>query len=223
MKENISEKERFFSKVSHDLRGSFTSILGFGDILNDPNEILTSEEKSEFTNRISKQSRDTYDLLVNFVNWLKLENYDYGLTSEKIELLNILLEIKTIHQKKISQKNVSINISIDDSDFVVMDYGILNSIINNIFVFLTKICCENSNINVNSSDCISKYTCIEVSVNFNESESSFLQNINLGDLNNELSFPIIFAIKFTEQSGGAFNLSIDQGNKLIIAIKLPKE
>ena len=38
MSDNLSVKEKFFSKISHDLRGSFTSILRFSDILNDPNE-----------------------------------------------------------------------------------------------------------------------------------------------------------------------------------------
>ena len=54
MKEVKSEKERFFSKISHDLRGSFTSILGFSDIMNDPNEHITEEETKDFAMRIGK-------------------------------------------------------------------------------------------------------------------------------------------------------------------------
>jgi len=73
--ENILEHDQFFSKISHDLRGSFTSILGFSDILNDPTEELGKEEIKEFVFRISKQSHEAFELLVNFVNWLKLENF----------------------------------------------------------------------------------------------------------------------------------------------------
>lgn len=46
--DKLSERDQFFSKLSHDLRGSFTSILGFSDILNDPNEKLTYEEITEY-------------------------------------------------------------------------------------------------------------------------------------------------------------------------------
>ena len=223
MKKNISENEQFFSKVSHDLRGSFTSILGFSDILNDPNEKLNSDEISEFTSRINKQSQDTYELLINFVNWLKLENYDFGIAKEKIELYEVVLDIKNQHQKKLAEKNISVNIEINDSEVVLMDYEIINSIINNIIVFLIKVCNENTKINVNSIHCNSKLACLEISTSCNNNDSSFLQNIDLRDLKNELSFSIVFANKFIEQSGGEFDFSIDKENNLIIALKLPKE
>ncbi len=222
MKNNISENEQFFSKVSHDLRGSFTSILGFSDILNDPCEKLDGAEISEFAARISKQSQDTFELLVNFVNWLKLENYNYGLNIEKIELNDVLFEEKAQHQKKLTEKNVTINIDVDSSAVVLMDYEILNLIISNIFVFIIKTCCKNSRINVSSTSGESKYTSLEISASCDNNETSFLQNIDIKDLKNELSFPIIFAVKFTEQSGGKFKFSVDQENNLNIILNLPK-
>jgi two-component system, sensor histidine kinase and response regulator len=223
MKDSISENEQFFSKVSHDLRGSFTSILGFSDILSDPSEKLNSEEISEFTKRISKQSHDTFELLVNFVNWLKLENYSFGITKEKIELYEVFLDIKNQLQKKLSKKNVTINIDINDSEIALMDYEIFHSIINNIFIFLIKVCNENSKINVNSIRRNSKFSCLEISTSCNNNDSSFLQNIDLRDLKNELSFSIIFAIKFIEQSGGEFDFSVDKENYLNIRLTLPKQ
>jgi len=223
MKEKFSENERFFSKVSHDLRGSFTSILGFSDILNDPTENLTDNEVSEFAERIGKQSRDSFDLLVNFINWLKLETYDYGLTNEKIGLFDILNEIKILHQKELKSKNVKMNIEIEETDFVIMDHEIILSILNNIFLFLIKSCSENSQLMVNRvSNKLGDLT-LELSANYSNKEASFLQNIDLRDLNNELSFPIIFAIKFIERSGGKFNFSFDRGNNLLITLKIPNK
>lgn len=223
MKENISEKERFFSKVSHDLRGSFTSILGFSDILSDPTEKLTNEEIFDFTTRIGKQSHDTFELLVNFVNWLKVENYDYGLSPEKNELFELLLDVKNQCQKSLTEKNILINSNIATTETVFLDYEIAQSILNNTFSFLIKTSSNNSQINVESVSCTGKYSCIEIKALCNNEKLSFLQNIDLKDLNNEISFPIIFAIKFTEQSGGEFKLSIDQENNIVINLKLPSE
>ena len=223
MKEAQTEKERFFSKISHDLRGSFTSILGFSDILNDPMEDLTEVEKKDFAIRIGKQSHDTFDLLVNFVNWLKLENYDYGLVFEKVEILECLLENKSTHQKSIKKKNLTIKFDVVENEYVKMDYEILSSILNNLFVFLTKICSNNSNITFESLQNDEKYFVLSVTAKCSDTEFSFLQNIDLKDLNNEISFPIVFAIKFTEQSGGKFDLFIDEKNSLQISVKLPKE
>jgi K+-sensing histidine kinase KdpD len=223
MKEKISEKEQFFSKISHDLRGSFTSILGFSDILNDPNEALTIEEINEFSTRIQAQSKDTFDLLVNFINWLKLENYKYGLSYENIEIYDVLLETKNNLKKNFNEKNIEVKISIDQDKTVVMDYAILLSIVNNVLMFLVKVCCNNSTISIKSVNPNLQKTTLEISANCDKEKSSFLNNLNLRSLNNDLSFPIIFVLKFTELSGGAFDFSIDQKNNLIISLQLPKE
>ena len=223
MKEVKSDKEQFFSKISHDLRGSFTSILGFSDIINDPTENLTENEIKDFANRIGKQSHDTFDLLVNFVNWLKLENYNYGLTSEKLQILDSLLETKSNHIKNISDKNLSYKFNVDRDEFVMMDYEIFSSILNNIFSFLTIISCNNSEISFQTLNTEKRFLTIDILADYNGEEYSILQNIDLRELKHELSFPIIFAIKFVELSGGVFNFSHDDKNNLLISIKLPKE
>ena len=223
MKEVKSDKEQFFSKISHDLRGSFTSILGFSDIINDPTENLTEEEIKDFVNRIGKQSHDTFDLLVNFVNWLKLENYNYGLVPEKLQILDSLLETKSNHLKNIANKGLSIKFNVDENDFVMMDYEILSSILNNIFSFLLSISCASSEISFQSLNTEERFLTIDILADCNGQEYSLLENIDLRELKNELSFPIVFAIKFVEQSGGVFNFSRDDNKNLFISIKLPKE
>jgi K+-sensing histidine kinase KdpD len=220
MKNNITDQEKFFSKVSHDLRGAFTSILGFSDIVNDPNEKLSSEEVTDFVERISKQSKDTYDLLVNFINWLKLENYNYGLTKENLELFDEIHEVKTMLKNEFESKNISVKMDIDDKLTVAMDYEILRSIIHNTFMFLMKICSEKSLINISSKKLESNIL-IEFDTISESGEVSQLQRIDLQDLNNELSFPIIFAIKFTEQVGGKFDFTLDAQNNIVIKLLLP--
>lgn len=220
MENNITDQEKFFSKVSHDLRGAFTSILGFSDIVNDPNEKLSPEEVTDFVDRISKQSKDTYDLLVNFINWLKLENYNYGLAKESLELFDAVHEVKSILKKELESKSISVKMDIDDKFTVAMDYEILRSIIHNTFMFLMKICSENSLINISSKKSEAKIL-IEFDTISENGEVSQLQKIDLQDLNNDLSFPIVFAIKFTEQVGGKFDFNLDDRNNIGIKLLLP--
>ena len=223
MKDKISEKEQFFSKVSHDLRGSFTSILGFSDILNDPNEILTIDEINEFSKRIQVQSKDTFDLLVNFINWLKLEKFTYGLSVETIELFDALLETKNIFNKMLINKNIEVKLNLHGDEIVLMDYEIFLSILNNLFSFLIRICGDNSTLLVKSIDSISNKTSLEISATCDDENFHILQHNNLRDLNSEYSFHIIFTIKFIELSGGTFDFSFDKKNNLILSIQLPKE
>lgn len=223
MNDNIPEEEKFFSKVSHDLRGAFTSILGFSDILNDPTESLTKEEMGDFVTRIGNQSHDTFELLVNFINWLKLEKYDYGLDKELVEVLEILLDVKELNNRKLNEKNVNLIIDVKKNLNIEINYEILYSIFNNILIFLLKTCDENSNIEISGNDNSQNYVALEIFTNIGNKNNSLLQNIDLRDLKNEISFPIIFAIKFTELSKGKFNFSLNQDGVFNISLMFPKE
>lgn len=222
MKEKNSEKEQFFSKISHDLRGSFTSILGFSDILNDPNESLTIEEINEFTKRIQHQSKETFNLLVNFIYWLKLENYKYGLSFEKVELYDAFLETKNNLKRKIEEKNIEYKLSFSDNATVFMDYEILISVINNIFTFLLNVSARNTSFLIQCLEPNKSKVNLEITAYCDNEHLSILNNLNLQKLNDELSLPLIFALKFSELSGGALNFHIDKNKKMIISLDLPR-
>lgn len=220
--DSLSERDQFFSKLSHDLRGSFTSILGFSDILNDPNEKLTYEEITEYVSRIGNQTRESYELLINFINWLKLDTYKYGLTKENLNLLDLILQAKNYYKKVNIEKKIEIKIDIDDEIKLLLDYEIANSIINNIFLFLNRITKNNSVIFIKSIKTdITDIATIEFTTNFSDENLSYLNNLKLEKLNSDVSFPILFAIKFAELCDGNLNFFQDLDNTLKIELHLP--
>ncbi|MCB0749415.1 MAG: HAMP domain-containing histidine kinase, partial [Ignavibacteriae bacterium] len=151
MENNLTEREQFFSKLSHDLRGSFTSMLGFSDILNDPNEKLTLEEISEYVSRIGSQTKESYELLLNFINWLKLDTFKYGLAKENFELLDLILQTKTYYKKIFLENKINVKLEIDEKHKLNIDYEIANSIFNNVFLFLNQITPPNTIIKIHSA------------------------------------------------------------------------
>ena len=220
--DKLSERDQFFSKLSHDLRGSFTSILGFSDILNDPNEKLTYEEITEYVSRIGSQTRESYELLLNFINWLKLDTYNYGLTKENLNLLDLILQTKNFYKRICIEKKIEIKTNISDTQSLLIDYEIANSIFNNIFLFLSRISKSNSVISIKSiATEFDDIAAIEFTTNFSEEDFSYLNNLKLEKLNSDVSFPIVFAIKFTELSGGDLNFFQDLDNTLKIVLHLP--
>lgn len=220
--DKLSERDQFFSKLSHDLRGSFTSILGFSDILNDPNEKLTYEEITEYVSRIGSQTRESYELLLNFINWLKLDTYNYGLTKENLNLLDLILQTKNFYKRICIEKKIEIKTDISDTQSLLIDYEIANSIFNNIFLFLSRISKSNSVISIKSITTeFDDIAAIEFTTNFSEEDFSYLNNLKLEKLNSDVSFPIVFAIKFAELSGGDLNFFQDLDNTLKIVLHLP--
>ncbi|MBK8944854.1 MAG: HAMP domain-containing histidine kinase [Ignavibacteriae bacterium] len=222
--ENLTERDQFFSKLSHDLRGSFTSTLGFSDILNDPNEKLTYEEINEFVARIGNQTRESYELLLNFINWLKLDTYNYGLTKENLSLLDLVIQTKNFYKKLFSENKIEVKIEVSEDQSLFIDYEIANSIFNNIFLFLKRITKKNSTVFIKSVKSeISNFSIVEFVTNCAEEDLSYLTNIKLEKLTGNVSYPIVFAIKFTELSGGNFEFFQDLDNTLKIVLSLPNQ
>ncbi len=224
MKEELTDRDQFFSKISHDLRGSFTSMLGFSDILNDPNEKLTFEEINEFVSRIGNQTRESYELLLNFINWLKLDTYNYSLVKEKINPLDLLSQTKVFYKRIFSGKKIEVEISVKENENIFIDYEIANSIFNNIFLFLNQITQPDNTIFIKSEHLDNtKSVLIEFVTKCKEKDLSYLQGIKLEKLTGEISYPIIFAIKFTELSGGSFDFFQDLDNNIKLTLILPSE
>ena len=216
MKNKIGKNENFFSQLSHDIRGSFTSILGFSNILSDPNEVLDETEVREFGTRIGLQANDSLELLVNFINWLKLEKYNSLLSFERLELSSVVSESINSNRKNLENANITPVIDLKNPTYVFIDYEILISILNNIIKFVICYGKKNSELNfssINQND----ITILNISSSSSAEKINMLKEINFSDPNSENAFPLMFAIKFIELSGGELNLFCSDEN---ISLKL---
>lgn len=210
---------KLFSKVSHDLRGSFTSILGFSDIMNDPEENLSSEEIHEFVKRIGNQTKESFDLLVNFINWLKLKSFDYGIVKEKIDLTEMILNIQSLNKKKFTDKEIKINNTVTDSIFVEIDYEILNTIVANLFSYLIEAADTKSSINLAPIEDNKNFAGISIIFQPNN-ELDYLND--LSEINSEIPYSILFAHEFVKLSGGKLVINKGDKKKLNMTVLLPK-
>ncbi len=62
-------KDKFFSIIAHDLRSPFNALLGFLEMLETDFDTLTDTEKLNIIRTLSGSSRNTYNLLVNLLEW----------------------------------------------------------------------------------------------------------------------------------------------------------
>jgi signal transduction histidine kinase len=69
-----SDKDRFISILSHDLRTPFNAILGFSEILAHEVETLERKEIEEMAGRINKSARNTYNLLEDILLWASMQS-----------------------------------------------------------------------------------------------------------------------------------------------------
>lgn len=86
---NISEIRGEITNISHDLRTPLTSILGYLELLNE--EEMTSEQQ-EIISVIKRRSLGLSDLIEQLYEYTRLENNEYLLKIQKVDLYKILQE-----------------------------------------------------------------------------------------------------------------------------------
>lgn len=100
-KEKAEEADRlkssFLANMSHDIRIPMTAIIGFSDLLADPD--LTLGEREEFIELISKSGQDLLTLIDNIVDVAKIETGQLRLNREKYQLSTFFKELYSSHNK----------------------------------------------------------------------------------------------------------------------------
>jgi len=69
LKELNNAKDKFFSIISHDLKGPFNAILGFSDILTKEWDDFSEEERQHFLRNIHLSAQNAFKLLENLLAW----------------------------------------------------------------------------------------------------------------------------------------------------------
>lgn len=90
-------KSSFLANMSHDIRIPMTSIIGFSDLLADPD--LTLGEREEFIELISNSGQDLLTLVDNIVDVAKIETGQLRINKDEVSINNLFKELYSIHNK----------------------------------------------------------------------------------------------------------------------------
>jgi len=117
LREANTSKDRFFSIISHDLRGPFSALLGFSETVITCIDEYSKEKIKENMLRIRTSSEAIYTLLENLLAWSRLQQdmleYYPGeisldeLTEDSIYLFEPGAEQKQITLRSVVQKNTT--------------------------------------------------------------------------------------------------------------------
>jgi PAS domain S-box-containing protein len=86
-------KNRFFSILSHDLRGPFSGLIGFMEILKEDFASLSKREIENFINEIDLTTKNIYQFLEDILEWSRL---NMGAFKTRIGLLKLYDEVEEV-------------------------------------------------------------------------------------------------------------------------------
>lgn len=106
LKYEVDVKDKFFSIISHDLRGPFNALLGMTHIMFKDAERYTKDELVDYAANINEAGERVFNLLENLLEWSLLQIGGgkiipqfisvYDLTQDAVNLLKLLAAEKNI-------------------------------------------------------------------------------------------------------------------------------
>ena len=162
LQELNQEKDKFFSILSHDLRGPFNAFLTLSDIMANSYRELKSEEVLDYAQKINKSAIRINNLLENLLEWAVSQTGTRKYTSEKINLYKLADKSIKLLFMNASKKNIEIINKINIEHNVFADLNSAKTILRNLINNSIKFTEDGGEIEINSKEVDNFY---EISVN----------------------------------------------------------
>ena len=129
--QEITTKNRFFSIISHDLRGPFTSLLGMTSVLSDMADKFTKEQILDYAHNTHKAGNQVYDLLQNLLEWSRLQMEGGTIKLETFSMQDLAQETIDVLKPIAQDKGVTVKAG-NSSTRVHADLNMVKTIIRNL-------------------------------------------------------------------------------------------
>ncbi|MCX7876768.1 MAG: ATP-binding protein [Melioribacteraceae bacterium] len=145
-----TQKDKFISIISHDLRSPFTTLLGFSEImLNEPD--LNEDEKTEYLKYIYDASKNQLNLINCLLDWSRLQ-------TGRIKVEPVRLNVKLTISNAIApltgdavRKNIDVKIDIPSDLAVNADERLFGQAINHLVSNAIKFTPEGKDVHISAS------------------------------------------------------------------------
>ncbi|GKU27344.1 sensor histidine kinase [Clostridium folliculivorans] len=146
--ESRESMKKMLSNVSHDLRTPLTVMLGYIDQIN-YNKNISESGKTDYLLKLGAKTNEVIELINKFFTLAKLESGDKEIVLDKINISETLREIVLNFYSIISEKNLSMEVSIPDTDiYCYANKDAIERILNNLISNSLKYGYEGTSIGV---------------------------------------------------------------------------
>jgi PAS domain S-box-containing protein len=173
-------KDKFFSIIAHDLKNPFHSIMGLAHLLKANFKDIDDNDRLNIVENIHSATENTYQLLLNLLDWARLQEGKVKLKTEKFKLVAITKESINLMQPKIKEKSLHLSSDIKKNLEVVADKNMVRTIIRNLLSNSIKFTEAGGNIHI-AARRLFKYVEISVTdsgIGINEEDQKVLFQVD---------------------------------------------
>lgn len=132
LNEAIATKDKLFSIIAHDLRGPFTALLGFSEMLAGNARKYDTGQFEMMINNIHAAAKSAYTLMENLLLWTLAQTEQIQYNPEKLHLSNTVREAIRTLKPSASLKNISVEFSATGDPIAYADANMINVILQNL-------------------------------------------------------------------------------------------
>ncbi|NOU48194.1 MAG: tetratricopeptide repeat-containing sensor histidine kinase [Bacteroidales bacterium] len=222
-------KDKFFSVISHDLRGPFNALLGYLELLNTEYDSLSEPDKKNMLKAIHKSSTNTYNLLVNLLDWARTQRGLIVNESEVLDMYEITDSSIDIVKQRADNKSQQLMNEVPSKIFVKADLNLISSVMLNLLNNAIKFSPRGGVIRIS---CETKNEFITVHIHDQGVGIPKEQQMNLFDIGNatlrqgtenELGtgMGLVLVREFIQLMGGDIWVSSEEGKGSVFSFTLP--
>ncbi len=132
LRELDAAKNKFFTILSHDIKGPFNVFMNTSEFLATDVDEMSKEEIKELAETLWGSSRNLYKLLDNLLQWSKIQMGGITISNVKINVKEIIENNITLLKGFAERKDISLKNEIIDQSHIYTDENMLNTVLRNL-------------------------------------------------------------------------------------------
>lgn len=230
LKQSNSAKDKFFSIISHDLRNPFHTILGASEFLSLYGEDLSMDELKETAANIHNASRNVYNLLINLLEWSRVQTGKLDVRKELLDVKEMINNIIMLYGEIADKKKINLINELAENASIYADKYMIETILRNLVSNAIKFTHSGGRVTLTAEEigdlthiCITDNG-IGISSDDQEKLFNFNQHLSIKGTENESGTGLGLAIskEFIEKNGGQIIVESKTGSGSTFKIILPK-
>lgn len=224
-------KDKLFSVISHDLSSPFNSLLGFSEILLEDIDKGNLGEIKNYAANINKTAGDAYRLVVNLLEWSRVQRGKWSFNPEFYSLITIVEEAVDVQESSWKNKKINIEIDIPETLEIYADRNMLSSILRNLLSNSIKFSHEGGGVKISGRETDSE-VCIIVedhgvgmTVEKQQELFNISENVSTPGTQKEkgTGLGLVICKDFTEMHHGRIKVDSHKGEGSSFMVCLPLE
>ncbi|MEE4197117.1 MAG: tetratricopeptide repeat-containing sensor histidine kinase [Bacteroidales bacterium] len=154
-------KDKFFSIISHDLKGAIGGFLSQTQFLAEDFDHLDKKDSYDLIKMMKYSSEQLYSLLENLLEWSRTQTGSIRFQPEKFNLSKLTENIVSLFKTPMQEKEIQAKIAIDPSIEVFADINMIATVMRNLIMNSIKFSHPQSSFSVTAKR-VNDYAEIEI-------------------------------------------------------------